>query len=88
MRKALLLALALTTAAAQKPAEKPPTIAVKTTGMTAMPGLLPLFWDPVAGKLYLEVPSLITTISTPTPSPTAPAQTTSASTAARPPRAL
>ncbi len=58
MRKALLLALALTTAAAQKPAEKPPTIAVKTTGMTAMPGLLPLFWDPVAGKLYLEIPRL------------------------------
>ena len=54
MRKALLLALAITTAAAQKPAEHPPTIAVKTTGMTAMPGLLPLFWDPVAGKLYLQ----------------------------------
>ncbi len=62
MRKALLAFTFVTAAAfqslAQKPAEKPPTIAAKTSGMTSMPGLLPLFWDPLAGKLYLEIPQL------------------------------
>ena len=58
MRKALLALTLAATALAQKPAEHPPTIAVKTTGMTAMPGLLPLFWDATAGRLYMEIPQL------------------------------
>ena len=58
MRTALLAFTLAAAAVAQKPAEKPPAIAVKTTGMTAMPGLLPLFWDPLAGKLYLEIAQL------------------------------
>jgi hypothetical protein len=33
-----------------------PTIASRTAAMTHMPGLLPLDWDPIAGKLFLEVP--------------------------------
>ncbi len=35
-----------------------PGIAARTQAMTAMPGLLPLYWDAAAGKLYLEVPQL------------------------------
>ncbi len=58
MRKVLLAFTLAAAAVAQKPAEKPPTIVVKTTGMTAMPGLLPLFWDATAGRLYLEIPQL------------------------------
>ena len=66
MRSAILLALFTTPLAfAQKPAAPPAapptvsqTIAQRTTGMTAMPGLLPLFWDATAGKLYLEIPRL------------------------------
>ena len=52
MRPALLLALLCTLPAAS---QKLPTIAAKTTGMTSMPGLLPLFWDASAGRLYLEL---------------------------------
>jgi hypothetical protein len=62
MRQAIVLALLTCTPAfAQKPTAPPTapqTIAAKTTGMTAMPGLLPLFWDATAGKLYLEIPHL------------------------------
>ncbi len=46
----------------QPPANRPPaalpSIAAKTTGMTHMPGFLPLDWDAKAGKLYLEIPHL------------------------------
>ena len=69
MRTALLLAIALAPASlaaqrgtpdAPQKSGPPPTIAAKTAGMTSMPGLLPLFWDANAGKLYLEIPKLST----------------------------
>jgi hypothetical protein len=48
---------AQTAVSAQKDAAKEmPTIAARTASMTSMPGLLPLFWDANAGRLYLEVP--------------------------------
>jgi Met-zincin/Domain of unknown function (DUF5117) len=53
------LALALLLAAASLPAQ---TISSKTTGMTHLPGYLPLDWDAKAGKLYLEIPHLDTDI--------------------------
>lgn len=60
MRSALFLALTLSTVASvsaqrSEPAAIP-TIAAKTASMTNMPGLLPLHWDAVAGRLYLEIP--------------------------------
>ena len=62
MRFNPLLALTLLTPAllAQKDAAAPrelPTLTTRTASMTAMPGLLPLFWDNAAGKLYLEIPA-------------------------------
>ena len=36
----------------------PPEIGVKTAGMRHFDGLLPLDWDAVSGKLYLEIPHL------------------------------
>ncbi len=36
------------------PAGPPPTIAAKTAAMKHMPGFVPLDWDPVAGKIYIE----------------------------------
>ena len=36
----------------------PPTIMARTAQMKSMPGLLPVFWDANAGKLYLEIPAL------------------------------
>ena len=63
MRPALLLLLLLSLPLqAQSPdlkqEPKPtPTIAAKTTGMTHLPGLIPLDWDPKAGHLYLELPA-------------------------------
>jgi hypothetical protein len=57
---ALLLLLTDASAAAPAPAAKAddafPSIAAKTSSMQHMPGLLPLHWDPKAGKLYLEIP--------------------------------
>jgi hypothetical protein len=35
-----------------------PSIAEKTTGMAALDGFLPLYWDAGAGKVWLEVPAL------------------------------
>jgi hypothetical protein len=61
MRAHLLLTLSLLSAplSAQRAVEGlPPDIATRTAKMTAMPGLLPLFWDAAAGKLYLEIPAL------------------------------
>jgi hypothetical protein len=44
---------------AQSPAAAAPvTIAARTAAMTHMDGLLPLYWDASAGKLYLEIPHL------------------------------
>ena len=61
MRPALLLLLSLPLQAQSpdlKQEPKPtPTIAAKTTGMTHLPGLIPLDWDPKAGHLYLELPA-------------------------------
>jgi hypothetical protein len=45
----------------ETPRESPkdlPTISARTAAMTHYPGLLPLHWDAVAGKLYLEIPHL------------------------------
>jgi len=36
----------------------PPTIGVKTAGLKHFEGLLPLHWDALSGKLYLEIPHL------------------------------
>jgi hypothetical protein len=59
MRPRLLLTLLLAPSLAYAQAPAPtPTIATKTTGMTHIPGYLPLDWDVHAGKLYLEVPHL------------------------------
>jgi Met-zincin/Domain of unknown function (DUF5117) len=58
MRTHLALALLLATSASL-PAQ---TIAAKTTGMTHMPGYLPLDWDAKTGKLYLEITHLDTDI--------------------------
>lgn len=67
---AALLALALAPpAAAQqpqqpgtpnetRPAGPPPSIEAKTRGLERMDGFLPLYWDGVAGKLWMEVPRL------------------------------
>jgi hypothetical protein len=35
-----------------------PSIAEKTSSMKHMPGLLPLYWSPAEGRLYLEIPAL------------------------------
>ena len=66
MRPATLLLLPLlpafvcaaATAQPQQPSLAPPTIAARTAGMRAMPGLLPLFWDANSGSLFLELPHL------------------------------
>ncbi len=59
MRSAFLLLLTaplLAQTPDTKPDPKPiPTIAAKTAGMTHLPGLIPLDWDPKAGHLYLEL---------------------------------
>lgn len=54
---ASLLAVLAVCAAAQPNRPAPiPTIAERTQGLQAKPGLLPLYWDGRQGKLYLEVP--------------------------------
>jgi hypothetical protein len=62
MRAFLLLTIMLlaTSLRAQKDASPQPAqdIATRTAHMSSMPGLLPLFWDAAAGKLYLEIPTL------------------------------
>ena len=40
------------------PRVPPPSIPSKTASMKHMPGLLPLYWDSLGGRLYLEIPSL------------------------------
>ena len=55
MRAALALLLCTTTPLF---AQNAPSIAARTAAMVAKPGLLPLYWDAAAGKLYLEVPKL------------------------------
>ena len=62
MRACLLFALLLAFAPAysETPANQLPTIAAKASGMHPIDGFLPLFWDPAAGKLYLEIPHLDT----------------------------
>ena len=59
MRVPLLLALTLLASPlhGQKDAT-PQDIATRTAKMTTFEGLLPLFWDASAGKLYLEIPKL------------------------------
>jgi hypothetical protein len=55
------LFLAVTLLAAPVSAQKdtgPQDIPTRTAHMSSMPGLLPLFWDATAGKLYLEIPAL------------------------------
>ena len=49
-----LLALALLPAAPAFSLEAPPTIEEKTSGMTAIPGFAPLYWDDATGRLYAE----------------------------------
>jgi hypothetical protein len=46
-------------AAAPAPAaaDAPPSIAERTAGMHALPGLLPMHWDEAKGRLFLEVPA-------------------------------
>jgi hypothetical protein len=51
----LLAALAGTPLAGQ---ERLPSIAEKTRGMEKQDGFLPLYWDPAAGRLWLEIPAL------------------------------
>jgi hypothetical protein len=53
----LLVSLACTPAAFAQAAAPPPlkAIAAATTGMTHMPGLVPMDWDARTGHLYLEV---------------------------------
>ena len=60
MRASLLLALLLTFASsyAETPSNPLPSIGTKSSGMQPINGFLPLYWDPTAGKLYLEVPHL------------------------------
>ncbi len=69
MRASLLVSLSmLTLLVAPITAQKvsaPKDIAARTAHMTAMPGLLPLFWDATAGKLYLEIPALDATGQSP-----------------------
>ena len=36
-----------------------PSIADKTRGLTRLDGFLPLYWDPNAGKLWLEIPAAL-----------------------------
>ena len=50
--------LALAQSSAQAAEDATPSIARKTASMKHMPGLLPLYWDEAAGKLYLEIPAL------------------------------
>lgn len=61
---ALILALTVGGAggvAAQGQARvSPPSIAERTTGMTAMPGFFTLYWDDAAGKLFWEIDKLDT----------------------------
>jgi hypothetical protein len=45
-------------AEAEGPARPPPSIEKKTEGMEKRDGYLPVYWDRVAGKLFLEVPRL------------------------------
>jgi hypothetical protein len=54
----IALTAATALAAQDKPAapEKIPTITAKTSGLDRMDGLLPLYWDARAGKLWLEIP--------------------------------
>ena len=40
------------------PRNATPAVADRTASLQSMPGLLPLFWDASAGKLYLEIPHL------------------------------
>jgi len=35
--------------------QKTPTIAEKVTGMQMFPGYFPFYWDPKAGKMWLEI---------------------------------
>ncbi len=66
MRAHLLFTLTLLAAPLQAQSEpNPHDIATRTAHMTSMPGLLPLFWDATAGKLYLEIPTLDTTGQSP-----------------------
>ncbi len=61
MRYVSLLAIILLPASLvsqQENAKSLPTLSVRTAAMTHMGGLLPLHWDGLAGKLYLELPHL------------------------------
>jgi hypothetical protein len=59
MRVPLLLSLSLLAAPLCAQKDVPPQdIATRTAKMNSMPGLLPLFWDAIAGRLYLEIPTL------------------------------
>jgi hypothetical protein len=54
--KTALCCLALSVWAAAQPATPAtPTIASKTSGLRAMPGYFPLYWDERAGKLWMEI---------------------------------
>ena len=55
MRRATYLLFAALLASVSGVAQKVPSITARTVGMTAMPGLLPLYWDGSSGKIYLEV---------------------------------
>jgi hypothetical protein len=41
-----------------EPKDSIPSIAAKTSAMVHLPGMLPLHWDPKAGKLHLEISEL------------------------------
>jgi hypothetical protein len=58
MRFSVLVVLTALLPGAFAQKDAPKDIATRTAGMKAMPGLLPLHYDAVSGKLYLEIPHL------------------------------
>ena len=56
LHAALALCCALTLSAAPAAAQGLPSIAEKTRGLERQDGLIPLYWDAQAGKLWMEIP--------------------------------
>src|ERR1043166_3765206 len=57
----VLAILALTTLLAPPSSlrAQPPAIAEKTRGLEKRDGFVPLYWDPAAGKLWMEIPAAL-----------------------------
>ena len=54
----LALAAILTAQPPQRPAQTIPTVEERTANLQKLDGFFPLYWDPRAGLLYLEIPRL------------------------------